>query len=307
MANLDSVLRILKDPLRRRIIKLLAEKGPLEYSELLKELNIKSTGHLNYHLKILRDFISKDEFGRYMLNDDGRYLYEFLQRFKAKNTVYIEETMFRVKTLYIGLVLIIAGFISCIIHICLGYLLFYILSIIVYTVGFIITGSTITVFKAHVGSIKEAILGSIVLYILFTIPSINIVIFFTTPFEAYYIQLLPFPQLLKYETLFVVTAILLPSLLYYLWMRSLCRGGFLAVLKNVLVYYGLIASITFILFLIDIVLNKDLISAIAYGYRSSVVYNTIISTIVWRILYLLGAPLYIITVYCLDKLLSKMP
>ena len=307
MVELDNVLRVLKDPVRRRIIRLLAEKGPLEYSELLRELGIRSTGRLNYHLKMLRDFISKDELGRYVLNDDGRYLYEFLQRFRSRNTVYTEESLFRIKVLYVGLVLLISSLISCVIHAYMGYTLFYLLSIIVYIVSFIITGSTITVFKVYQGSTKEAILGSTILYLLLTIPSINIVILFP-PEGIYYIQLIPLRQLIvRFENLFIATSILLPSLLYYLWTKDLCRNGFKTVLKNSLVYYGLIVSITVILFLIDILLNKELISLIAYNsYRARMIHGTIVSTILWRTLCLLGAPVYIVIIYYLDRLLSKI-
>ena len=55
MSSPEELIRILKDPTRRRIIRLLVEKGPLEYSEIPRDLNLTSTGRLNYHLKVMRD------------------------------------------------------------------------------------------------------------------------------------------------------------------------------------------------------------------------------------------------------------
>ncbi len=76
-------MKVLKDPTRRRLIRLLAEEGPLEYSEILRRLNLKYTGRLNYHLKVLREYVGKDENNRYYLNERGRRLYEVMLNFKT--------------------------------------------------------------------------------------------------------------------------------------------------------------------------------------------------------------------------------
>lgn len=49
--------------MRRRIIRLLAEKGALKYSEKMRELGFTSTGRLNYHLKVMKELLEKDELG----------------------------------------------------------------------------------------------------------------------------------------------------------------------------------------------------------------------------------------------------
>ncbi len=74
----EEVARILRDPTRRRILRLLAEEGPLEYSEILRRLGLKSTGKLNYHLKLLAPYLEKDEQGRYLLSGEGERLHRLL-------------------------------------------------------------------------------------------------------------------------------------------------------------------------------------------------------------------------------------
>ncbi len=76
--ELEEAARILRDPTRRRILRLLAEEGPLEYSEILRRLGLKSTGKLNYHLKLLAPYLEKDEQGRYLLSSEGEKLYRLM-------------------------------------------------------------------------------------------------------------------------------------------------------------------------------------------------------------------------------------
>ena len=54
--------KILKDEARRKIVLLLNEKGSLSYTDLMKSLTV-STKLLNYHLKVLDDFLSKKQKG----------------------------------------------------------------------------------------------------------------------------------------------------------------------------------------------------------------------------------------------------
>ncbi len=52
--------------------------GSLEYSEILRRLGLKSTGKLNYHLKLLAPYLEKDDQGRNRLNSEGVSLYRLL-------------------------------------------------------------------------------------------------------------------------------------------------------------------------------------------------------------------------------------
>jgi len=59
----------LKHPIRRRILRMLADK-PLTYSEILETLNIDS-GHLSYHLENLGDLTVHSNNGQYQLSSFG--------------------------------------------------------------------------------------------------------------------------------------------------------------------------------------------------------------------------------------------
>ncbi|TET26814.1 MAG: ArsR family transcriptional regulator, partial [Candidatus Bathyarchaeum sp.] len=59
----------LKHPIRRRILRMLADK-PLTYSEILETLNIDS-GHLSYHLENLGDLTVHANNGHYKLSSFG--------------------------------------------------------------------------------------------------------------------------------------------------------------------------------------------------------------------------------------------
>jgi DNA-binding transcriptional ArsR family regulator len=59
----------LKHPIRRRILRMLADK-PLAFSEILEILTIDS-GHLSYHLESLGDLIVRSKDGKYKLSSFG--------------------------------------------------------------------------------------------------------------------------------------------------------------------------------------------------------------------------------------------
>ncbi len=72
--------RILKDHTRQEIVRILGENENATYTDLLGLLQI-STGKLNYHLKILAPFLSKQN-GNYSLTDTGKNLYHVLESFQ---------------------------------------------------------------------------------------------------------------------------------------------------------------------------------------------------------------------------------
>lgn len=59
----------LKHPIRRRILRMLAER-PLTFSGILESLSIDS-GHLSYHLESLGDLVTRSEEGKYDLSSIG--------------------------------------------------------------------------------------------------------------------------------------------------------------------------------------------------------------------------------------------
>jgi len=64
------VFEAISHPIRIQILKKLAEK-PRSFSELKRELGIKSSGKLDFHLKKLKELIALDEEGRYCLTKTG--------------------------------------------------------------------------------------------------------------------------------------------------------------------------------------------------------------------------------------------
>lgn len=76
--------KMLSDATRRSILELLAERGPLAYTDVMTILRITNTGRLNYHLKVLGTLLSKDEEGRYLLTDRGRQAAALLKAFPER-------------------------------------------------------------------------------------------------------------------------------------------------------------------------------------------------------------------------------
>lgn len=84
--NFESLIDLLKHPIRRKIILSLSEKGSISYVDLMNLVGTKNTGKFNYHLKILGALIEKDENGKYGLSDKGQMAVQFLQKFAGKET-----------------------------------------------------------------------------------------------------------------------------------------------------------------------------------------------------------------------------
>jgi hypothetical protein len=83
---LGSLHKILKDETREKIVLLLKEKGNQSYMDLMKSLKIKSTGKMNYHLKILNDLITKTPKGEYILTEKGKLAARLLDEFTEENS-----------------------------------------------------------------------------------------------------------------------------------------------------------------------------------------------------------------------------
>jgi AcrR family transcriptional regulator len=75
--QLQPLFSALGHPVRRDVIRLLREKGPQTYSQILAELGLE-TGTFNYHLERLGDLLDQLDDGRYRLNDRGLAAYELI-------------------------------------------------------------------------------------------------------------------------------------------------------------------------------------------------------------------------------------
>ena len=83
--ELPGLHKILKDPTRREILKLLNDKGALPYVELMGLAEITNTGRFNYHLKVLSGLIEKQDDGRYCLTEKGRLAVQMLDDFSRED------------------------------------------------------------------------------------------------------------------------------------------------------------------------------------------------------------------------------
>ena len=82
--DFESLHRILKHSIRRRIVLELLEKHELSYMDLMNLTEVENTGKLNYHLKILGDLIVKNENGKYRLTEKGHLASQLLLKFPEK-------------------------------------------------------------------------------------------------------------------------------------------------------------------------------------------------------------------------------
>jgi DNA-binding transcriptional ArsR family regulator len=80
--QLQPLFAALGHPVRRDVVRLLREKGPQTYSQILAELRLE-TGTFNYHLERLGDLLDRLEDGRYQLNDRGLAAYELITQAKT--------------------------------------------------------------------------------------------------------------------------------------------------------------------------------------------------------------------------------
>jgi DNA-binding transcriptional ArsR family regulator len=85
-SGLESLHKVLKDETRRKILRLLDERGSLSYTDLMNTLGISSTGKHNYHLKTLNELVQKNQEGQYALSEKGRLALRLMQEFSAKKS-----------------------------------------------------------------------------------------------------------------------------------------------------------------------------------------------------------------------------
>jgi hypothetical protein len=85
-----SIYYVLNDETRRKIILSLKDTKEVAYTDLLNTLQIDNTGRLNYHLKVLEGFVSKNSKGNYVLTEKGKVASKLLLGFPEN-----EEELFK--------------------------------------------------------------------------------------------------------------------------------------------------------------------------------------------------------------------
>ena len=75
--DLLEIYNILSHPLRKQILLILEREGYIQYSELLDQLKLETTGQLNFHLKKLGGLIRKDK-KSYSLSAEGKRIIKIM-------------------------------------------------------------------------------------------------------------------------------------------------------------------------------------------------------------------------------------
>lgn len=76
--SIEDIYMVLGNPVKRRIVEIIAERGAVSFTELKRNLNL-SVGALYYNLDGLKDFIAKDENRRYVLTEKGLLLFRAMK------------------------------------------------------------------------------------------------------------------------------------------------------------------------------------------------------------------------------------
>ncbi len=77
--TLNSIFESLANPLRRRILEVLKNEGPLPYTELMRRCGIKDSRTLKHHLERLGPLITKGRGGTYVVTKLGSRVLRYLE------------------------------------------------------------------------------------------------------------------------------------------------------------------------------------------------------------------------------------
>ncbi len=89
--ELDYILSVTSNELRRRIIKIVGEEGPISYTKLMKRLDIKDSGTLGFHIKKMNRMLKRDDLGEYTLNELGIKAYNLIKELERGEIKSIHE------------------------------------------------------------------------------------------------------------------------------------------------------------------------------------------------------------------------
>jgi len=84
-------MRILSNPIRQRILKLILNQGSVSFTSLKEELEL-TDGSLFYHIKMLNEYMQKDQQNFYQLNDKGKIVVDSLIHKQVIQTVEVKKT-----------------------------------------------------------------------------------------------------------------------------------------------------------------------------------------------------------------------
>ncbi|MEZ0345353.1 MAG: hypothetical protein ABWK01_02220 [Infirmifilum sp.] len=76
--DLEDVYAVLSNPVKRRIIEVIAERGATSFTDLKRSLNV-SVGALYYSLDGLKEYVTRNSDRRYVLTEKGYLLYKAMR------------------------------------------------------------------------------------------------------------------------------------------------------------------------------------------------------------------------------------
>jgi len=101
------IFSALKHPIRRKILNMLSE-NPATYTRILNKLQIE-TGLLNYHLENLRELVTKNENGEYVISEFGEAALTLIEKVEAsvkKRSTGLRIFGFRINLAYVLLIIL---------------------------------------------------------------------------------------------------------------------------------------------------------------------------------------------------------
>lgn len=81
----SDIINSLNHEIRRGILALISSSGPTSYTQLLEHFTL-STGKLNYHLKLLKELVEKNENGLYLVSERGKIAMQILNVLNEEGT-----------------------------------------------------------------------------------------------------------------------------------------------------------------------------------------------------------------------------
>ncbi len=95
--DVERYLKALAHPVRREVIRALAEKGSLSYTELMRITEVDDSGTFAFHMRMLQGLVCKDpQTGDYKLSEEGVRAYKVLRILSGEQNT--EEGVTRKKT-----------------------------------------------------------------------------------------------------------------------------------------------------------------------------------------------------------------
>ena len=92
--DIEKYLKALAHKVRRDIIRALAERGNLSYTELMRVTGVMDSGTFAFHIKMLQGLIEKDPAtGDYRLTEEGWRAYQALKIMASREKIEIEKPM----------------------------------------------------------------------------------------------------------------------------------------------------------------------------------------------------------------------